>query len=98
MPICKNCHEKWSWKQTLKKSFTLGGGMKCPHCNEMQYYSSRFRKRSTIIPFAIVALIMFSNLIFGPSYILVLSLIVLIPLCLGIYPFFVELSNEEEPI
>ena len=41
MPPCKNCYKKWSWKQTFKRSFTVGGDMKCPYCNEMQYYSLR---------------------------------------------------------
>lgn len=98
MPTCQSCFEKWSWKETFKKSFTLDIGMKCPYCNKMQYYSSRFRKRSSLIPFIIITLIMLGNFIFGPSYIFFLTLIGLFPLFMGVYPFFVELTNEEEPL
>lgn len=98
MPTCQNCHEKWNWKQTFKRSFTLGGGMTCPYCEEKQYLTARMRKRSTIIPFIISALIMLGNLFFGPSYIFVFTLLGLLPLFFGIYPFFVELSNKEESL
>jgi len=72
--------------------------MKCPNCYEMQYYSSRFRKRSSVIPFLIITLLMLSNLIFGPSYIFLLALIGILPLYFGVYPLFVELSNDEESL
>lgn len=70
--------------------------MQCPYCGEMQYYSSRFRKRNNILSFVIISIIMLSNLLFGPFYIFLLALIGLVPLFLGVYPFFVELCNEEE--
>lgn len=98
MPTCQNCHHKWSWKQTFKRSFTLGGGMTCPYCEEKQYVTSRVRKKSTIIPFIIMALIMLSNLFFGPSYIFLFALVSLMPLFLWIYPFFIELSNKDESL
>jgi len=97
MPTCQNCQRKWGWKQTFKRSFTFSGSMECPYCNEMQYYTSRFRKGITIIPFLMIALIMASNLLFGPSYVAVISLLGLLPLVFIVTPFFVELSNEEEP-
>ncbi|WP_010529144.1 TIGR04104 family putative zinc finger protein [Lentibacillus jeotgali] len=98
MPSCQKCHKKWSWKQTFKRSFTLGGGMTCPYCGEKQYLTARMRKRSTIIPFIIGALIMLANLFFGPSYVSIFALLALLPLVFIINPFFVELSNEEEPL
>lgn len=98
MPTCQNCRKKWGWKQTFKKSFTLVAEMTCPQCEEKQYLTARIRKRSTIIPFIIVALIMLSNLFFGPSYVSIFALLVLLPLVFIINPFFVELSNEEEPL
>ncbi|ASN05629.1 TIGR04104 family putative zinc finger protein [Virgibacillus necropolis] len=98
MPTCQNCHKKWNWKQTFKKSFTLGGEMTCPYCEEKQYLTARMRKRSTIIPFIITSLIMLGNLFFGPSYVFVFALLGLFPLFFGIYPFFVELSNREESL
>lgn len=62
----------------------------------MQYYTSRFRKGSSIVTIVIIGLIMTSNLIFGPSYIFVGALLALIPLYSGIFPVFVKLSNERE--
>ncbi|WP_373896311.1 TIGR04104 family putative zinc finger protein [Virgibacillus sp. CBA3643] len=99
MPVCQNCHNKWSWKQTFKRSFTSTlDGMTCPYCEEKQYLTSRVRKGSTIIPFIIITLIMLSNLFFGPSFVFFFALLGLIPLFFGIYPFFVELSNKEEAL
>lgn len=96
MPTCQNCHKKWSWMQTFKRSFILIGGMMCPYCGEKQYLTSRIRKRSTIIPFIIAALIMLGNLFFGPSYVSVFAILALLPLFFLINPFFVQLSSEEE--
>lgn len=97
MPTCQNCHYKWSWKQTLKKSFILSEGMTCPYCEKKQYITSRARKRSTVIPF-LVPLIMLGNLIFGTSYFSLIALIILIPFIFVIYPFIIELSNKEEAL
>ncbi len=96
MRTCQNCHNKWSWKQTFKRSFTLGGGMICPYCEEKQYVSARMRKRGSLIPLIIIPMIMSGNLFFGPSYIALFALIGIIPLYAAMYPFFAELSNKEE--
>lgn len=98
MPTCQHCHRKWSFKQTLKKSFTLTGEMTCPYCEEKQYLTARMRKRSTIVPFIIISFIMLGNLLFGPSYVALFLLLLLLPLFFIVYPFFVELSNEEETL
>lgn len=98
MPTCQNCHKRWSWKQTFTRSFTLGGGMSCPYCEEKQYLTARLRKRSSIIPFLLITPIMLVNLFFGPSYIALFVLLGLIPIYFGVYPLFVELSNKEEPL
>lgn len=98
MPTCQNCHKRWSWKQTFRRSFTLGGGMSCPYCEEKQYLTARLRKRSSIIPFILITLIMLGNLFFGPSHIALFALLGLIPIYFGVYPLFVELSNKEEPL
>ena len=98
MRTCQNCHNKWSWKQTFKRSFTLGKGMECPYCHELQFYSLSFRKRSMILTFTLLILISLINIFFGTSYTSVISSILLIPLFLGVFPLFVELSNEEEPL
>ena|SRR5690625_3677694 len=96
MRTCQNCLNKWSWKQTFKRSFTLAGEMTCPYCEKKQYVTARMRKRSSMISLIIIPMIMFGNLLFGPSYIALFALIGFIPLYATIYPFFVELSNREE--
>lgn len=72
--------------------------MTCPYCNATQYVTAHVRKRSTTITLIIIPFIMLGNLFFGPSYITLFALIGLLPLFFIIYPFFVQLSNEEEPL
>ncbi len=98
MPTCKNCHRKWSWWQTFKKSFSFRIGMACPFCNEKQYFSARYRMRSTIIPVVSSPLIMFTGIYFGYSYLSLLIALSVLLVIFAINPFFVELSNEEEPL
>lgn len=97
MPVCKRCEKKWSWKQTIKYSVTLSVKMNCPHCGEVQYNTARSRKRSTIVGGILISTIMLCNIFFGPSYIFLMMLISLIPLWIIVFPFMMELSNEEEP-
>ncbi|WP_200411805.1 TIGR04104 family putative zinc finger protein [Virgibacillus salexigens] len=97
MPTCQNCHNKWSWKQTFKRTFT-SDGMTCPYCEDKQYLTSRVRKGSAIIPFIMITLIMLCNLFFGPSFIFFFALLGVIPLFFVIYPFFVEVSNKKEAL
>lgn len=72
------------------------GIIKCPYCNETQYYEERFRKQSTIIPAIILALILFGNLLFGPSVYAPIAIIIFIPLMLFVTPFMMKLANEAE--
>jgi|SRR5699024_101688 len=97
MPTCQNCGEKWTWSQSVKRSFQLGGGMPCPYCGDKQYYSARMRKRSSITLF-IIPLILLGNLFFGLSIITVIILLSIIPIYTFLFPFFMELSNEEEAL
>lgn len=98
MPTCQSCEREWTWQQTFKKQFNLIGKMSCPYCGEKQYYSARFRKQSTIIPFALISFIMLGNLLFGPTIIAVVALLGLLPIFFVVTPFFIELANEEEPL
>jgi len=72
--------------------------MACPFCNEKQYFSARYRIRSTIIPVVISPLIMFTGTYFGFSYISLLIALSILVVIFAINPFFVELSNKEEPL
>lgn len=97
MPICQNCHQKWSWGESFKKSFTFGDIVTCPYCKERQYFTARMKKRSGIIPI-LVPIIMLINFIVGPSYIGLFVLLSLIPIFFVVYPFMMELSNDEQPL
>jgi CXXC-20-CXXC protein len=96
MPTCQNCHEKWSWKQTFKKSFTLDTALPCPFCGEKQYLTSRARKRGAlltmIIPFLIFIPFFFDITIFAAVSVYFAAGIGI----MLIYPFVVELSNKEK--
>lgn len=96
MPICQNCHCRWTWKQMFKKQYNFSGEMTCPYCGAKQNYSKKTKKWSGIIPIISIIVMMTGNLIFGPSPIWVFLLLSLIPLYFILFPFFAEISNEEE--
>lgn len=96
MPICNNCHHKWSWKQTVKKMFTLVPSMTCPFCKQKQYQTRRSkRKAASINMLSLVPLLL--NLLFDIPTVLILSLFpILFLFLISINPFLIQLSNEEE--
>lgn len=96
MPICTKCKNKWSWKQTVKKTATLNPEMSCPHCGEKQYQS---KKSKALIPFfgLLPLLPLLIQAFFDVSVIILLSLIpLLIVIVFVLYPFLIKLSSEEE--
>lgn len=98
MPICQNCHKQWSWKQTVKKMFTLATGIECPYCGNTQFLTTRSRIRSSIIAFFAPS-IMLLNIFVDLS--LVAALILLggsFIAAIAMYPFLIELTDEEEPL
>lgn len=97
MPTCQNCDREWSWKQTFKKMFTLGTAMECPHCGEKQYYTKRARKRSAVVTL-LTPFIILLNLFDISPYLLVGIYLVFGLSIMGIFPFLIELSSEEEPL
>lgn len=98
MPTCKNCHNKWSWKQTVKKMATLNPELTCPYCGGKQYQS---KKSKAIAPFLslIVLLPLLIQIFYDVPGAVLLSLIpVLAVIVFLIYPFLVKLSCKEEYI
>ena len=96
MPTCQNCHQKWTWKQTIKKTMTLMPGMSCPWCGEIQYQSKKSRKKAPFLSL-IVLLPLLLNLFFDMPSAILLSLIPLLAIIVFIiYPFFIDLSSTEE--
>lgn len=81
-----------------KTSFTLGNGMICPYCKEKQYVAASSRKQSSVlimfisIPFLIN---IFFDLSISTSVIFTFIVALII---IGVNPFLIKLSNEEEPL
>ncbi|QDP39415.1 TIGR04104 family putative zinc finger protein [Radiobacillus deserti] len=97
MPTCQQCGRQWTWQQTLRRTFTLGNKMKCPHCNQNQYISATARKRLAIFnfigPFMIISGIASNSMIVG------LGIgVVLFALAIIMYPYLVRLANHEESL
>ncbi|WP_461179156.1 TIGR04104 family putative zinc finger protein [Virgibacillus ainsalahensis] len=94
MPICQNCGEKWTWKQTIKTLFRL----KCPHCYKKQYESASSRLRSSALSFLPLVVILPINVLFDFSVSTALIIgVIFIFFIFGLYPVILKLSNEEEP-
>lgn len=96
MPAYQKCGRKWTWKQTLKKFFTLDHGMTCPYCKTKQYTAKAARIKTAVIPFIAITLLTIGSLLYGPSIAIVFIWISLIPLIALLLPFWLDLSNEDE--
>jgi len=93
MPICQNCNEKWTWKQTMKTIFKFI----CPHCGKKQYESTSSQQISgtlgIITPFILLPIVIWFEFSVGTAFMVV---IVVGVLTLGLYPFMLKLSNKKE--
>ncbi len=95
MPTCENCHNKWTWKETVKKTFTLFGKMTCPYCGETQYITQKSKMKNSF-PTMLVLSPLLLNIFFDIPGVILLSLFpVLFIIVLLIYPFLVEISNTD---
>ncbi|MGM0896539.1 MAG: TIGR04104 family putative zinc finger protein [Bacillota bacterium] len=98
MPICHNCHKQWSWKQTVKKMFTLDTGMICPYCGKKQFLTTQSKKRAGLVNF-LTPLVMLLGVLLDLSSITILMLIIASgAVIIAAYPFLVEFSDEEQPL
>ncbi|WP_019415521.1 TIGR04104 family putative zinc finger protein [Paenisporosarcina sp. TG20] len=96
MTTCVNCNNKWSWKQTIKKTTTLNPSMTCPFCEEEQYQTQKSKMKIGFLT-PIVLLPLLIQIFFDIPDAILLSLFpVLVVIVLLSYPFLVELSNREE--
>lgn len=94
MPKCQHCGENWTWQQTVKKSFTLDTHMKCPYCNEKQFISKRTRKWSSAFMF-VIPLVLLLNIFWQPTLWTIVIMVFIASIYLVSYPYWLELSNEE---
>lgn len=96
MPICQNCQQKWSWKETLEKSLTLRPWLICPHCQEKQYVTARTRRRALLLTLLAPFLLVLNTLVEIPAPLFIIGLLGSLVLTVCLYPFVVELSNQAE--
>lgn len=92
MPTCENCNNKWSWKQTIKESFTLDPAMTCPYCGEKQYQTQKSRIKCALL----IPVILLPNFFIELGSLLVILFIILLLLYVLFYPFLVEISSKEK--
>lgn len=98
MPTCENCNNKWSWKQTIKKTTTLNPAMTCPHCKEKQYQTKKSRVKISFLTSIVLVPLLIQIFFDMPDSILLSLFPVLLVIVLVLYPFLVKLSNNEEYI
>ncbi|MDG5473154.1 hypothetical protein P6709_15480 [Jeotgalibacillus sp. ET6] len=96
MPFCRKCDNKWSWKQTSKKTFTLNPAMSCPYCGETQYQTQKSRMKSASLNFFILIPLLINIFFDVPGLILLSSFPIVFILIISLHPFLTELSSEEE--
>ena len=96
MPVCDNCKTRWSWKQTLKKSFVLTTSMECPNCGKKQYLTRKSRKRIFIFNLLIISPLLIQGL-FDIHGVITIALIFLFFICsILLMPLWMEVQNDEE--
>ena len=98
MPTCDNCHNKWNWKQTIKRTTTLDPAMICPYCEKKQYQTQKSRTKIGFLT-AVVLFPLLLQIFFDISGAVLLSLFpILAIIVILLYPFLIELSSKEEYI
>ncbi|WP_163970346.1 TIGR04104 family putative zinc finger protein [Oceanobacillus halotolerans] len=98
MPTCQSCGKTWTWKKTFRKLFTLGTVMVCPDCGKKQYMTAKTRKLGAFFSF-LAPIIMLVTLLFDLSPLWTLGgILVSFVIVIGLYPFWIKLANEEEPL
>ncbi|SFB36507.1 cxxc_20_cxxc protein [Lentibacillus halodurans] len=98
MPTCQNCNNKWSWKQTIKKTTTLNPAINCPYCGEKQYQTQKSKTKISFLT-VMILLPLLINIFFDIPGAILLSLFpVLFIIAMLLYPFLVEISSREEYI
>jgi len=49
MPTCKNCKNKWNWKQTVSRTTTFNSPMTCPCFGKKQYQTMGSKVKIVIL-------------------------------------------------
>jgi CXXC-20-CXXC protein len=91
-----NCKNKWSWKQTIKKTTTLNPAMTCPYCGEKQYQTQKSKTKNLLLTSIILLPLLLQAFFAIPIAVLLGSFPVLFVIAMFTYPFLVKLSSKEE--
>lgn len=96
MTRCTRCGTRWTFKEKLKKSFTLDRGMSCPHCGETQFLTNSYRKTSSLITFLMLLLFFLPSFFNAPwqVHVSVFIITLITGLFLQIHTF--ELADRDE--
>lgn len=62
MPTCENCNNKWSWKQTIKKTASLDPALICPYCGEKQYQTQKSKTKGGFLIVIVLLPLFIQNL------------------------------------
>lgn len=95
MPTCDNCHNKWSWRQTIKKTTTLDPAMTCPYCGEKQYQTQKSKTKTSLFKAIVLSPLLLQIFFDIPGAILLSLFPILTVIFIPLYPFLVELSSRE---
>ena len=96
MPICQNCQNQWTWKQTIEKMFTLDSGMICPHCEQKQFLTNHSKQKSCFANF-LTPLVILLAAMFAVTPIVTLILVgFTFCLLIAVYPVLITFANTEE--
>lgn len=97
MPTCENCSQKWPWKTVVKNTVKLTNKAECLYCEKAQYLIPKSRKLTAIYSYIPALLIITLTLVLDLDglgiFLLAAALLILF---LGLYPFMMKLSNDEQ--
>ena len=96
MPNCQSCCQKWSWKQTMKRYFTLNSGMICPYCEEKQYQTRKSKKKAGVLNFFVLLPLLLNSFLDIPLVVLLSLFPALFVLIMSLNPLLLQLSSKEE--
>src|SRR5690625_656369 len=96
MPECTHCGKKWKWSEAIRRIFSLGTAIICPYCDKKQYLTNQSRRKMGIMHMLLPLLILLPIFI-DISFPIALGMFAAAAIIVfSIYPFFMELTDEEE--
>ena len=96
MPKCTNCHNQWTWGQTLKVWFTLDTGMICPYCGQKQFSTKKSRNRINLMGFLVTSPLLLQLFFDLSAFILIVLFLVIPVLLVASVPYQIVLTDRDE--